>query len=89
MSLTITPDKQIGFTLSRGDQATKSMLTLANNTGDYFAFKVKTTQPRRYLVRPNQGLVKVRRTGDGREVCDGREVYGGREVCEKRDVWAE
>mmetsp|Transcript_9537 Transcript_9537/g.17293 ORF Transcript_9537/g.17293 Transcript_9537/m.17293 type:complete len:321 (+) Transcript_9537:190-1152(+) len=65
MSLTITPDKQIGFTLSRGDHATKSMLTLANNTGDYFAFKVKTTQPRRYLVRPNQGLVKP---GESEEV---------------------
>ncbi|GMH86679.1 hypothetical protein TrVE_jg10709 [Triparma verrucosa] len=65
MSLTITPDKQIGFTLSRGDNATKSMLTLANNTGDYFAFKVKTTQPKRYLVRPNQGLVKP---GESEEV---------------------
>merc|ERR1712137_1476371 len=26
-------------------------------TDEFLAFKVKTTQPRRYLVRPNQGLV--------------------------------
>jgi len=26
-------------------------------TDEYLAFKVKTTQPRRYLVRPNQGLI--------------------------------
>eukprot|EP00518_Triparma_eleuthera_P001894 CAMPEP_0182454236 /NCGR_PEP_ID=MMETSP1319-20130603/962_1 /TAXON_ID=172717 /ORGANISM="Bolidomonas pacifica, Strain RCC208" /LENGTH=284 /DNA_ID=CAMNT_0024652235 /DNA_START=213 /DNA_END=1063 /DNA_ORIENTATION=+ len=58
MSLTLNPDKQIGFTLSHSEEATKSILTLTNTTDQHFAFKVKTTQPRRYLVRPNQGLVK-------------------------------
>lgn len=32
-------------------------LTHGGGTNDYIAFKVKTTQPRRYLVRPNQGLI--------------------------------
>eukprot|EP00550_Attheya_septentrionalis_P006423 CAMPEP_0198282428 /NCGR_PEP_ID=MMETSP1449-20131203/2253_1 /TAXON_ID=420275 /ORGANISM="Attheya septentrionalis, Strain CCMP2084" /LENGTH=348 /DNA_ID=CAMNT_0043978685 /DNA_START=42 /DNA_END=1088 /DNA_ORIENTATION=+ len=37
-------------------------LTHTNRTDEYLAFKVKTTQPRRYLVRPNQGLVAPGKT---------------------------
>jgi len=59
-SLTVNPASNISFTLSRSDTAaTKSTLTLTApaNADTNFCFKVKTTQPRRYLVRPNQGLV--------------------------------
>eukprot|EP01130_Rhizamoeba_saxonica_P019061 TRINITY_DN9775_c0_g1_i1.p1 TRINITY_DN9775_c0_g1~~TRINITY_DN9775_c0_g1_i1.p1 ORF type:complete len:195 (-),score=49.40 TRINITY_DN9775_c0_g1_i1:30-614(-) len=37
-------------------QGTKS-LTLTNESGNFIAFKVKTTAPRTYCVRPNAGLV--------------------------------
>jgi hypothetical protein len=47
------------FTLNRDDSSPKATLTLTHpgTTDESLAFKVKTTQPRRYLVRPNQGLV--------------------------------
>ncbi len=32
-------------------------MTIQNDLNAQFAFKVKTTQPRRYIVRPNQGLI--------------------------------
>ncbi|CAM9678494.1 unnamed protein product, partial [Choristocarpus tenellus] len=35
------------------------LLTLTNDSFTEIAFKVKTTEPKRYLVRPNQGLIDV------------------------------
>ncbi|KAG5039831.1 hypothetical protein AAZX31_05G062800 [Glycine max] len=32
-------------------------LKVLNNTGNYVAFKVKTTSPKKYFVRPNTGVV--------------------------------
>ena len=60
--LSLSPETLI-FALSRGDEPTVS-LTLRNTSKvDQFAFKVKTTQPKRYLVRPNQGLIDVDQVG--------------------------
>ncbi|XP_028754127.1 vesicle-associated protein 1-2-like isoform X1 [Neltuma alba] len=39
-------------------------LQLSNKTDDYVAFKVKTTNPRKYCVRPNTGIVLPRSTCD-------------------------
>lgn len=39
-------------------------LQLANKTDDYVAFKVKTTNPKKYCVRPNTGIVLPRSTCD-------------------------
>ena len=36
-----------------------SELKLANPTDDQVAFKVKTTAPRRYAVRPNSGVLNA------------------------------
>ncbi|XP_047322361.1 vesicle-associated protein 2-1-like [Impatiens glandulifera] len=33
-------------------------LTVTNNTENYVAFKVKTTSPKKYFVRPNSGIVQ-------------------------------
>jgi hypothetical protein len=60
-ALEVSPETALQFTLSRDDSTARCLMTLkhpgnaASNT--YLAFKVKTTQPRRYLVRPNQGIV--------------------------------
>ncbi|XP_047324677.1 vesicle-associated protein 2-1-like [Impatiens glandulifera] len=35
-------------------------LKIANNTENYVAFKVKTTSPKKYFVRPNTGIVQPR-----------------------------
>ncbi|KAK7387853.1 hypothetical protein VNO78_22649 [Psophocarpus tetragonolobus] len=37
---------------------TSCLVQLANNTHHYIAFKVKTTSPKKYCVRPNIGIIK-------------------------------
>lgn len=39
-------------------------LQLSNKTDNYVAFKVKTTNPKKYCVRPNAGIVSPRSTCD-------------------------
>ncbi|RVW76920.1 Vesicle-associated protein 1-2 [Vitis vinifera] len=39
-------------------------LQLSNKTDNYVAFKVKTTNPKKYCVRPNTGVVMPRSTCD-------------------------
>ncbi|MBA0795017.1 hypothetical protein Gohar_019294 [Gossypium harknessii] len=39
-------------------------LQLSNKTDNYVAFKVKTTNPKKYCVRPNAGVVLPRSTSD-------------------------
>lgn len=39
-------------------------MQLANRTDGYIAFKVKTTSPKKYCVRPNSGIVPPRSTSD-------------------------
>ncbi|XP_058085337.1 vesicle-associated protein 1-2-like [Magnolia sinica] len=39
-------------------------LQLSNKTDNYVAFKVKTTNPKKYCVRPNTGIVMPRTTCD-------------------------
>lgn len=61
-TLGINPEDNLQFVLSQGskDSSTpKCTMTLTHpgTHDEYVAFKVKTTQPRRYLVRPNQGLI--------------------------------
>uniref|UniRef100_A0A803L6M1 MSP domain-containing protein n=1 Tax=Chenopodium quinoa TaxID=63459 RepID=A0A803L6M1_CHEQI len=41
-----------------------SSLYLTNKTDNYVAFKVKTTNPKKYCVRPNTGVVLPRSTCD-------------------------
>jgi len=58
-SLILTPESELHFTLSASEDTAKCTMTLRHpgSTDEHLAFKVKTTQPRRYLVRPNQGLI--------------------------------
>lgn len=65
-ALDVTPDTSLHFVLTRNDaEGSESdgiprctmTLTHSGKTSEPLAFKVKTTQPRRYLVRPNQGVV--------------------------------
>jgi len=57
--LEIDPDTELKFVLSHNEATPRCVLTLRHpgNSTESLAFKVKTTQPRRYLVRPNQGLI--------------------------------
>lgn len=59
----VTPDLALQFTITRDPTAdpegSRCVMTIRHPglTNQHLAFKVKTTQPRRYLVRPNQGIV--------------------------------
>eukprot|EP00567_Pseudictyota_dubia_P017147 CAMPEP_0197436834 /NCGR_PEP_ID=MMETSP1175-20131217/4208_1 /TAXON_ID=1003142 /ORGANISM="Triceratium dubium, Strain CCMP147" /LENGTH=364 /DNA_ID=CAMNT_0042966217 /DNA_START=68 /DNA_END=1162 /DNA_ORIENTATION=- len=69
-ALEVTPESALQFTLTRtpetptggstpNEPTSRCTMTLRHTggTSEHLAFKVKTTQPRRYLVRPNQGVV--------------------------------
>jgi len=59
-ALEVNPDAELQFSLSRSNDVAPRVTMILNHTGktdEHLAFKVKTTQPRRYLVRPNQGVV--------------------------------
>ena len=51
------------FTLQR-DTSTKTTLRITNTSSTRIAFKVKTTQPTVYYVRPNQSLLDVGQSED-------------------------
>lgn len=53
----ITPEDEIRFPLVDSTAPTAT-LNLKNESDAEVMFKVKTTKPMRYLVRPNQGLMK-------------------------------
>ena len=59
MSLTVSPPDKLQFKIQQADSTNtpKCVMSLSNETDENLAFKVKTTQPRRYLVRPNQGII--------------------------------
>jgi len=61
-ALEVIPDSVLQFSLTRSATSLKNeraVMTLCHSgrTNEAIAFKVKTTQPRRYLVRPNQGII--------------------------------
>ncbi|GLT61063.1 hypothetical protein SLA2020_337980 [Shorea laevis] len=51
------------FTFEMKKQSTCS-IQLGNNSNQYVAFKVKTTSPKKYCVRPNTGIIKPKATCD-------------------------
>ena len=56
----VLPDKYLHLFLTQSDQSTSTCVMTLKHPGEtpnHIAFKVKTNQPLRYLVRPNQGIV--------------------------------
>lgn len=55
----ITPKDLVTFGINKNGKANQSLrtITLTNNSQGGLLFKVKTTTPERYLVRPNQGVI--------------------------------
>ncbi|KAI9076512.1 hypothetical protein K1719_041498 [Acacia pycnantha] len=54
--ISVTPD-ELRFQVELEKQAF-SDIKVTNKTGHHVAFKVKTTSPKKYFVRPNTGIVK-------------------------------
>ncbi|WOL06730.1 vesicle-associated protein 1-3 [Canna indica] len=57
------PQQELKFTFELKKQSS-CPVQLVNNSKDYVAFKVKTTSPKRYCVRPNTGIILPRSTYD-------------------------
>ncbi|KAM1103849.1 hypothetical protein COP2_012617 [Malus domestica] len=55
--------RELKFTFEVKKQSTCS-IQLGNKSDHYVAFKVKTTSPKKYCVRPNAGIVKPKTTCD-------------------------
>ena len=57
--MTINPPQAVIFRENKeGDGKGYSSIEIINkNTQDYILFKVKTTEPNNYIVRPNQGVI--------------------------------
>ncbi|ORY91297.1 PapD-like protein [Syncephalastrum racemosum] len=61
MSLTIEPEEVLAFTRPL-NRLVKESLTITNPHGVDYAYKVKTTAPKQYCVRPNAGKVTANST---------------------------
>lgn len=57
MSVTLTPSNQLGFERPL-TLLVKKVLTLKNTNNSPICFKIKTTAPRLYVVRPNSGRIE-------------------------------
>ncbi|KAK1291231.1 Vesicle-associated protein 2-2 [Acorus calamus] len=55
--------RELKFTFELKKQSS-CLVLLTNNSDQYVAFKVKTTSPKRYCVRPNVGVVSPKSTYD-------------------------
>ncbi|KAE8699203.1 Vesicle-associated protein 2-1 [Hibiscus syriacus] len=55
--------------------------TLTNNTNQYVAFKVKTTSPKKYCVRPNVGIVMPKSTCDFKVIMQAQREAPPDMIC--------
>ena len=55
--LGLDPTSFLTFTWKNENDVPKAALKATNASGYYIAYKVKTTKPKRYVVRPPQGIV--------------------------------
>ncbi|KAK8613072.1 hypothetical protein V6N13_104394 [Hibiscus sabdariffa] len=55
--------QELNFTFELKKQSS-CLIQLTNHSDQYVAFKVKTTSPKKYYVRPNTGIVKPKSTYD-------------------------
>lgn len=57
--ITLDPQDELIFTpLKDNTGSLKAALTITNNAKGNLAYKVKTTAPRHYVVKPNQGVLE-------------------------------
>ncbi len=53
-----SPGEELDFCVTDDSRETLDILSLSNNTEKHVAFKVKTTSPEKYRVRPSTGIVR-------------------------------
>ena len=60
--VSINPSEELEFVAPVGKKYSKTILTVTNNGDKHTAFKVKTTSPKRYCVRPSCGIIQPKQT---------------------------
>ena len=55
--VTLNPPNAVIFKENREEGKGSSQIEIINKSQDYIMFKVKTTEPNNYIVRPNQGVI--------------------------------
>ncbi|XP_074651496.1 motile sperm domain-containing protein 2-like isoform X2 [Tubulanus polymorphus] len=61
---TICPAEELEFELGDGTKESLYIITITNTVKSNVAFKVKTTAPEKYRVRPSSGVIKPAGTGE-------------------------
>ncbi|CDW85432.1 vesicle-associated protein 1-3-like [Stylonychia lemnae] len=54
----LNPPNAVIFREAKEDGKSASQIEINNKSKDYIMFKVKTTEPNNYIVRPNQGVIE-------------------------------
>ena len=55
--VTMDPINALSFDISPNEPSPAAFLTMINKSPSQIIYKVKTTMPNNYLVRPNQGVI--------------------------------
>lgn len=66
------PELRFRFQLNKQLPAS---ITIHNPTGDRLAFKVKTTTPKKYVVRPSAGVVEPKSTANVQVIMQAQKEY--------------
>lgn len=77
----LEPEQVLKFSPSAPNGSANRTLRLTNITNNHVAFKVKTTAPKSYLVRPSSGTMS---RGDSLEIQITLQPGGGEEVNQHR-----
>lgn len=68
--VTINPPQAVIFRDNREDGKAVTFIDLINKSpSEYILFKVKTTNPNNYIVRPNQGIMAPDRKISVKIIC--------------------
>ncbi|XVF38627.1 hypothetical protein REPUB_Repub20aG0118700 [Reevesia pubescens] len=75
--------QELKFTFELKKQSS-CLIQLTNKTDQYVAFKVKTTSPKKYCVRPNTGIVKPKSASDFTVIMQAQRVAPPDLICKDK-----
>jgi hypothetical protein len=67
--VTLNPPNAVVFKDSKEEGKAMSSIEIINKSNDHIIFKVKTTNPNNYIVRPNQGSITPESSTSVKVIC--------------------
>jgi MSP (Major sperm protein) domain len=68
--VTLNPPQAVIFRENKEEGKWTSSIDIINKSGEaHILFKVKTTEPNNYIVRPNQGVIKPESSINVKIIC--------------------